>query len=262
MLSYLHVTLLTILPSSVLHDQIPHSVLLPNQPLFGLPPHVFSCVCFVHILTLGQDKLSAKATKCVFLGYSRLHKGYRCYSPDINCYFISADVTFFEDSFFFSSVARPLMSDVLSIPFVLPSLDFPSPLTNVVNRPLQVYTRPFRPPTRPLIELSSMSPSSLALISKPYDDLPIAIRKGTRCTSNPLHVYNFLSFHHLFYPTLPLSPPYLLSLPLTTLVRLSLIRDGDRKWSRKWMLFTLMTHGSLSLFHLASLLLVFVRSIQ
>ena len=58
------------MPSSILHDQIPHSILFPNHPLFCLPPRVFGCVCFVHILTPGQDNLSAKATKCVFLGYS------------------------------------------------------------------------------------------------------------------------------------------------------------------------------------------------
>ena len=86
------------MPSFVLHDQIPHYILLPTKPLFYLPPRVFGCVCFVHILTPGQDKLSAKAMKCVFLGYSRLQRGYRCYSPDTNCYFISTDDTFFEDS--------------------------------------------------------------------------------------------------------------------------------------------------------------------
>ena len=58
------------LPSSVSHDQIPHSIIFPNQPLLCFPPRVFGCVCFVHILTSGQDKLLAKATKCVFLGYS------------------------------------------------------------------------------------------------------------------------------------------------------------------------------------------------
>ena len=68
--------------SSILHDKIPYSTLFPNQPLFCLPLRVFSCVCFVHILTPGQDKLSAKATKCVFLGYSRLQRGYCCYSPN------------------------------------------------------------------------------------------------------------------------------------------------------------------------------------
>ena len=54
------------MPSSILYDQIPHSILLPTQPLFYLPPRVFGCVCFVHILTSGQDKFSAKATTCLF----------------------------------------------------------------------------------------------------------------------------------------------------------------------------------------------------
>ena len=58
------------MPSSILHDQIPHSLLFPTQPLYFLPPRVFGCTCFVHTLTPGWDKLSAKATKCIFLGYS------------------------------------------------------------------------------------------------------------------------------------------------------------------------------------------------
>ena len=171
--------------SSVLHDQILHSVLLLNQPLFCLPPHVFGCVCFVHILTHGQDKLSTKATKCVFLGYSPLQRGYRCYSPDTNRYFISIDVTFLENSFFFSFEARPSISDVLSILLVLPSLDFPSPPTDFMTRPLQVYTHRPRPPIGPRVDSSLMSQSSPALVPQPSDDLHIVIRKGTRSTSNP-----------------------------------------------------------------------------
>ena len=69
-------------PSFVLGDQVPHSLIFPNQPLFCLPLLVFRCTCFVHILTLDKDKLSAKATKCNFFGYSSLQCGYRCYSPD------------------------------------------------------------------------------------------------------------------------------------------------------------------------------------
>ena len=60
---------------------------------------------------------------------------------------ISTDVTFFEDSSSFSSAVRPFAPNVLSIPLVLPSLDFPSPPTDVVTQPLQVYTRRPRPPT-------------------------------------------------------------------------------------------------------------------
>ena len=190
------------MPSSVLHDQIPHSVLLPNQPLFCLP-HVFGCVCFVHILTPGQDKLSTKDTKCVFLGYSCLQRGYRCYFPDINRYFISAEVTFFEDSSF-SSVARPLVLDVLSIPLVLPYPDFPSPPTDVATRPVYVYTRRPHPPPGPLVEVSSMPQSSSVLVLQSSDDLPIAIQKGTRSTSNHILFVIFSGFIVYLYPTLPL----------------------------------------------------------
>ena len=108
--------------SSVLHDKIPHSILFPNQPLFCLPPRVFGCVYFVHILTPRQDKLSAKATKCVFLDYYQLQRGYRCYSPDKHQYFVSADVTFFENSSMFPTT-HPPSSNIISLPLLYPVLD-------------------------------------------------------------------------------------------------------------------------------------------
>ena len=121
------------MPSYVLHDQIPHSFLFPDQPLDFLPPCVFGCTCFVHILTPGQDKLSAKATKCIFLGHSRLQKVYRCYSPQTHRYFLSADVTFFDDLPFFFSSSESLPA-VLPLPIIsLPIFD------DVSSRLLQVY---------------------------------------------------------------------------------------------------------------------------
>ena len=67
---------------------------------------VFGCIYFVQDLSPGLDKLFARAIKCVFLGYSRLQKGYKCYSPSTRRYYMSADqmclfVTFFEDTPFF-----------------------------------------------------------------------------------------------------------------------------------------------------------------
>ena len=67
-----------------------------------------------------------------------------------------------------------------------------------MTRPLQVSTRLPCPRTRPLADSSSMPPS--ALVPQPPDDLPIAIRKGTRSTCNSLPVYNFLSYHSLSLP--------------------------------------------------------------
>ena len=34
----------------------------------------------------------------------------------------------------------------------------------------------------------------------PVDNLPIALRKGNRSTSNPHPIYNFLSYHRLSLP--------------------------------------------------------------
>ncbi|RVW97585.1 Retrovirus-related Pol polyprotein from transposon TNT 1-94 [Vitis vinifera] len=188
------------MPSSVLHDQIPHSLLFPDQPLYFLPPRVFGCTCFVHILTPGQDKLSAKAMKCLFLGYSRLQKGYRCYSLETHRYFISADVTFFEDSPFFSTTSESLpVSEVLPIPIVSPPEAMPP-------RPLQVYHRrprivaPLPFPEAPADSLPIPSASPAPALPSP-NDLPIAVRKGTRSTTrNPHPIYNFLSYHRLSSP--------------------------------------------------------------
>ncbi|RVW13831.1 Retrovirus-related Pol polyprotein from transposon RE1 [Vitis vinifera] len=183
----------------LLHSHIPHSLLFPDQPLYFLPPRVFGCTCFVHILTPGQDKLSAKAMKCLFLGYSRLQKGYRCYSLETHRYFISADVTFFEDSPFFSTTSESLpVSEILPIPIVSPPDAMPP-------RPLQVYHRrprvvaPLPFPEAPADSLPIPSASLAPALPSP-NDLPIAVRKGTRSTRNPHPIYNFLSYHRLSSP--------------------------------------------------------------
>ena len=99
-----------------------------------------------------------------------------------------------------SPLQRVLLFQMSYLFLVLPSLDFPSPPTNAVTRPLQVYTRRPRPSPGPLIVASSMPQSSPAPVLQAFDDLPISIWKRTRSTSNPHPVYNFLSFHHLSLP--------------------------------------------------------------
>ena len=217
------------MPSSVLHDQIPHSILLPTQPLCYIPPRVFGCICFVHILTPGQDKLSAKATKCVFLGYSRLQRDYRSYSLDTNRYFISTDVTFFEDSSSFSSAVRPSALDVLSIPLILPSPDFPFPPTDVVTRPLRsILAVLVLLQGLVLAHLLRRSHLLLRFCNRlmiyllPFEKVPALL------LTHILFII-FLAFIVYLYSTLPLFPPCLLSLLLKALVRLSLIRAGNKQ---------------------------------
>ncbi|RVW71744.1 Retrovirus-related Pol polyprotein from transposon TNT 1-94 [Vitis vinifera] len=208
------------MPSSVLHDQIPHSLLFLDQPFYFLPPRVFGCTCFVHILTPGQDKLSARAIKCIFLGYSRLQKGYRCYSSETHRYFLSADVTFFEDSPFFSTSESLPVSEVLPLPII-------SPPDAVPSCPLQVYHRRYRvavPPSLAAVPADSppIPSASPALALPPSADLPIALRKGNRSTRNPHPIYNFLSYHRLSSPySAFVSAISSVSLPKSTLEALS-----------------------------------------
>lgn len=116
------------MPSSAIQNKVPHSILFPDEPLFRIAPRVFGSTCFVHDLTPGLDKLCARAIKCVFLGYSRVQKGYRCYCPSTHRFYMSADVTFFEDTPFFASSIEPeSISQVLPIPFLVPVIP-PTPV--------------------------------------------------------------------------------------------------------------------------------------
>nr|CAN62254.1 hypothetical protein VITISV_023170 [Vitis vinifera] len=141
------------------------------------------------------DKLSAKVTKCIFLGYSRLQKGNHCYSSETHRYFLSPNVTFFEDSSFFSTSESLPVSEVLPLPII-------SPPDAVPSRPLQVYHRRHRvavPPSLAEILADSLPiPSASPTPTLPiFADLPIALRKGNRSTRNPHSIYNFLSYHRL-----------------------------------------------------------------
>ena len=92
--------LINCMPSSVLKNNIPHSILFPHNPLHPFPLRVFGSTCFVHNFSPALDKLSPRSHKCVFLGFTQSQKGYKCFSPFLNRYFVSADVTFDEFSLY------------------------------------------------------------------------------------------------------------------------------------------------------------------
>ncbi|KAG7990862.1 hypothetical protein I3843_02G045900 [Carya illinoinensis] len=163
------------MPSSVLNGSSPFSALFPSSSPFSLPPKIFGCVCFVHNLGPGFDKLDPRSTKCLFVGYSRTQKGYRCYSPALRRYFTSADVTFFESIPFFSNTSSSVECDPLPLPTLTlspsqsPNLTQPSPV------PLQVYSRCLRPPApmpQPVVP-----PSSDPELPSTLDSLPISLHK-------------------------------------------------------------------------------------
>ena len=49
--------------------------------------------------------MDPRATKCVFLGFSPTQKGFKCYDPSSGKFYVSMDVTFFEDKPFFDKTS-------------------------------------------------------------------------------------------------------------------------------------------------------------
>jgi len=214
------------MPSSVLDNEIPHSLLSPKDPLYRVQLRVFGFTCFVHDLTPSSDKLFARAVKCVFLGYSRTQKGYQCYSPSTRRFYISADVTFFEDTPFFASPTTTSSTTDVTDSQVIPIPLFHSifePHVSTQSSPQLQGNPEFRrygniyerrhveaPETSP-IDSSDSATKTIATDSndsatvpisspivvplEPSNDLPIALHKGKRSTANPHPVYNFLSYH-------------------------------------------------------------------
>lgn len=60
----------------------------------NLVPYIFGCMTFVHIQN--RDKLDPWVLKCMFVRYSIIQRGYKCYHLKSRKVFFSTDVTFNE----------------------------------------------------------------------------------------------------------------------------------------------------------------------
>ena len=189
------------MPSSVLNWDTPYHILFPNKPLFPIEPQIFGCTCFVRDVRPQVSKLDHKSLKCIFLGYSQVHKGYRCYCASLRRCLVSADVMFFENVPFSSppthtsqGEADDLLMYTIASP-VAPPVPAPVKLAPPIPTPIkppitQVYTRCQNPP------VSGPPPAASTSYLVPDDDLPIALHKDRRQCVHPISsfcTYNQLS---------------------------------------------------------------------
>lgn len=93
------VYIINIIPSSVLGHKSPYELLLGNPPL-RTHLKVIGSLCFATNLT-SHDKFAPQAVRFVLLGYATYQKGYRLLDFKNRVFFISRDVVFYEDMFFF-----------------------------------------------------------------------------------------------------------------------------------------------------------------
>ncbi|KAK8933572.1 hypothetical protein KSP39_PZI015652 [Platanthera zijinensis] len=93
---------INITPSSTISEVTPYKRLYSRPPTYA-PLRTFGCTCFVLLPGPERTKLSARSARCVHLGLSPHHKGYRCYDPVTRRIRISRHVSFLEHEMFFSS---------------------------------------------------------------------------------------------------------------------------------------------------------------
>ena len=82
----------------LLHNKSPYEVLFNILPDYKLL-RTFGCLYYPHLLSYSLYKLNTRSEKCIFLGYSSIHLGYKCLSLSSNKLFISRDVIFEESIF-------------------------------------------------------------------------------------------------------------------------------------------------------------------
>jgi hypothetical protein len=51
--------------------------------------HTFRCACWPNLQPYNSQTLELRSTHCVFLGYSNMHKGFKCLDISKGCIYIS-----------------------------------------------------------------------------------------------------------------------------------------------------------------------------
>ena len=115
------VYLINRLPSRVIGNTTPLERLFHQKPDYN-SLKIFGCACYPNLRPYNRHKLEFRSTQCVFLGYSNLHKGYKCLEVTTGRIYISRDVVFDETLFPFAKLhpnAGALLRSEISLLFRL-----------------------------------------------------------------------------------------------------------------------------------------------
>jgi hypothetical protein len=97
----------------------------PLHQLLGATPdysslRVFGCACWPNLRPYNSHRIQFRSMRCAFLGYSNLHKGYKCLDISLGRVYISHDIIFDESVFPFAELkpnaGRRYTSEVLLLP--------------------------------------------------------------------------------------------------------------------------------------------------
>ena len=85
------------LPTPVLKNQTPYEKLFKHKADYSFLK-CFGCLCYPFLRDYNKHKFDFHSSKCIFIGYSPSHKGYKCLHPSDRVYIVK-HVTFDETCF-------------------------------------------------------------------------------------------------------------------------------------------------------------------
>jgi hypothetical protein len=91
------------LPSRVTQDNTPLERMLDKKSDYTLL-RTFGCAYWPYLRPYNSRKLQLRSKQCIFLGYSDMHKCYKCLDVSTGHVYISRDVVFDEEVFPFSKL--------------------------------------------------------------------------------------------------------------------------------------------------------------
>jgi hypothetical protein len=97
------VYLINRLPTKLLDFSTPLETLEHIKPDYT-SMRIFGCACYPNLRPFNARKLEYRSTQCVFLGYSNIHKGFKCLDINSGRLYISRDAIFDETIFPFSKL--------------------------------------------------------------------------------------------------------------------------------------------------------------
>jgi hypothetical protein len=106
-------------PSKIISFETPLKRLFHTKPEYS-SLRTFGCACWPNLRPYNNHKLAFRSKECAFLGYSNLHKGFKCLDISTGRVYISRDVVFDEDVLPFSrlhpNVGARLQFETLLLP--------------------------------------------------------------------------------------------------------------------------------------------------
>ena len=92
------------MPTPLLKYSSPYKLLFNCDPDYRFL-RTFGCMCYPYLRHYAVTKLDSRSERCVFVGYSAFHHGYRCISMVSGRLYISRDVIFTEDVYPFANAS-------------------------------------------------------------------------------------------------------------------------------------------------------------